>query len=433
LQLSNKVAQSFPKLPLNNGEEIFLEGNMPEIDEEMKETADYAIKSAKDRYKKDLDFSEQSILVVDNILTKIYWGFSGRVDDGGEGGLVYNTALIWGSYLGEYMIFKWGGKWILKGSERIISINNIEFSPIKLVFQKITDHPEYSVEDYINETKRIIYTSVINPQNAQYVSKKSDRFKEQISVKPTKKPIAINRRLVYIVAGILGALIVIAGCITGYSVIRSGGLPAFGILGRVTSTVTETQTQIMMLTATSESTNTPNPTITQLPTYTPQPTNTPIPTFTPSLTFTQIPSSTPTETQTPFIPTNTRRPTLPPTSTPPPPTSTPKPPTAPPPPTNTQPPPPSINSCSVNPSTVNWGEPTPLNFTVQFSAPGYGIEVTNFDPGFPGQDGCSDSNNDGDATASCTGNSGMVAPGTKITVTIQTPLGNCSTSYTAQQ
>jgi hypothetical protein len=431
LQLSNKVAQSFPKLPLNNGEEIFLEGNMPEIDEEMKETADYAIKSAKDRYKKDLDFSEQSILVVDNILTKIYWGFSGRVDDGGEGGLVYNTALIWGSYLGEYMIFKWGGKWILKGSERIISINNIEFSPIKLVFQKITDHPEYSVEDYINETKRIIYTSVINPQNAQYVSKKSDRFKEQISVKPTKKPIAINRRLVYIVAGILGALIVIAGCITGYSVIRSGGLPAFGILGRVTSTVTETPTQIMMLTATSESTNTPNPTITQLPTYTPLPTNTPIPTLTPSSTFTQIPSSTPTETQTPFIPTNTRRPTLPPTSTPPPPTSTPKPPTAPPPPTNTQPPPVVIESCSVDPSTIPAGNNVTITFSVRFSASGYGFTAVNPHE-YPGQGGCSGNDDDGDGVASCDGSSGLLPSSTTANILITTSVGDCSVSYRSQ-
>ena len=39
--------------------------SMSTIKEEMKETADYAIKTARDRYKKDLDFSEQSITVLD--------------------------------------------------------------------------------------------------------------------------------------------------------------------------------------------------------------------------------------------------------------------------------------------------------------------------------------------------------------------------------
>lgn len=45
------------------------------------------------------------------------------------------------------MRLKWGGTWMLKGSEELLSITNIEFSPISFVFQKITRHPEYSVEN----------------------------------------------------------------------------------------------------------------------------------------------------------------------------------------------------------------------------------------------------------------------------------------------
>jgi hypothetical protein len=416
---------------------------MAEINEQMKELADYAIKSARERYHKDLDFSEQSLIILDNILYKIYWGFSGRTDNGGEDSLAYNTALIWGSYLGEYIILKWGGKWTQKGSEQLIEINNLKFSPVKFVYQKISEHPDTSVEDYINDAKGMIYTSVVNRQAKQEIKEKKEPIREQLTVKasegpireqltvkPSKKPVRIEQRTIYLIGGIIGALIIIAGCITGYTLVKSGGLPAFAPPEQATSTNTSTSTGAL-LSPTFLPTDTPIPTATLLPTYTPLPTDTPIPTFTPSLTSTEIPSSTPTDTQTPFIPTNTPRPTYTRTYTPVPPT--PKPTTVPPtptnsPPTNTQPPPPTIKSCGVNPSSINWGEPTTLTFRVEFSAPGYGINGISFQKSFPGQAGCSVGGG-GDTTVSCQGNSGMVSPATKVDVTIQTPLGDCATSY----
>jgi regulator of extracellular matrix RemA (YlzA/DUF370 family) len=390
---------------------------MAEINDEMKEMADYAVKSAKDRYKKDLDFSEQSIIILDNILTKIYWGFSGRTDDGGESGLVYNTALIWGSYLGEYMIFKWGGKWILKGSDRLVSINNLEFSPIKLIYQKISDRPQLSVEDYINDTKRIIYTSVVNPQNVQHISQKTERLREQISVTPIKKSIGVDRRTIYIIGGIVGALVIIAGCIIGYSFLRSSGIPAIGAIKTSTSTNTQAPTQVLP-TATLASSDTPIPTVTPLPTYTAQPTETTIPTFTPSLTYTELPSSTPTDTETP-IPTNTPRPTFTRTYTPVPPPNTPVPPTV---------PPVVIVSCDVNPSIVEPDINQRITFIVQFSAPGYSFTAHN-DSGYPGESGCDGTDNDGDSVAYCDGMSGEIKPNTRVDVQITSSVGNCSTGY----
>jgi hypothetical protein len=393
----------------------------------MKEMADYAVKSAKDRYKKDLDFSEQSIIILDNILTKIYWGFSGRTDDGGESGLVYNTALIWGSYLGEYMIFKWGGKWILKGSDRLVSVNNIEFSPIKLIYQKISDRPQLSVEDYLNDAKRLIYTSVVNPQNVQNVAKKNEQLREQITVTPAKQPVSINRRTLYIIGGVVGALVIIAGIVIGYTILRPRGVPAMGADMTSTSTSTQLSTQVPS-SATLAASDTPIPTITPLPTYTTLPTETASPSFTPSPTFTELPSSTPTDTETP-IPTNTPRPTYTRTYTPVPPSNTPKPPA----PTNTQPPPPSIVSCSVNPSTINAGENVGITFTVRFSAGGYSFTaVVNNPPDFPGQSGCSGTA-DGSGVASCGGSSGLLPSSTTAHINITTSLGNCSVSYKSSE
>jgi hypothetical protein len=388
---------------------------MPTINDEMKEIAEYAIKTARERYKKDLDFSEQSILILENILSKIYWGFSGRTDENGESGLLYNTALIWGSYLGEYMIFKWGGKWFLEGSDRLVSIHNIVFSPIKLIYQKLSDHPEYSLEDYINDTKRIIYTSVVNPETLDSLAKDNERIREKIAVEPTKKSVNFDRPTLYIIGGVVGAVIILAGFIFIYSRIRPGGLPASGIKNTATNTTTQISTRIFP-TATLRFTNTPIPTVTPLPTYTPLPTETPIPTFTPSPTFTEIPSSTPTETQTP---TNTPYPTLPPTSTPLPPTHPPPAPTV---------PPVVIVSCEVNPSIVEPDINQRITFIVHFSAPGYSFDAQN-DSGYPGQSGCSGTDDDGDSVAFCDGMSGEIKAGTTVGVLITSSVGNCPTGY----
>jgi hypothetical protein len=100
-----------------------------------------------------------------------------------------------------------------------------------------------------------------------------------------------------------------------------------------------------------------------------------------------------------------------------------------PPPTDTQPPPDTILSCSVNPSSVNVNGSAKLVFTVQFSAPGYGINSINFDKDLPGQQGCTDGNTDGNNTASCQGNSGTSNQEIQVKATIATGLGNCPVIY----
>lgn len=67
---------------------------MSNINDEMKTTAEYAIKAANQRFKQELDYSDQSIAKLDQILERIYWGFSNHPKDEGEGGVIYNTAII---------------------------------------------------------------------------------------------------------------------------------------------------------------------------------------------------------------------------------------------------------------------------------------------------------------------------------------------------
>src|SRR4030042_4567685 len=124
---------------------------MSNINDEMKANADNAIRQVKERFGQELDFSEESIVKLDNLLGQISQTFPNNTKGEETSNEISDTAIIWGSFLGEYMRLKWGGTWILKGSDRLVSIKDFEFSPISLVYQKLTSHPEYNVENYLIE------------------------------------------------------------------------------------------------------------------------------------------------------------------------------------------------------------------------------------------------------------------------------------------
>jgi hypothetical protein len=401
---------------------------MSNINDEMKANADNAINEAKERFGQELDFSEQSIVKLENILGQIYHSFSNNAKDVEKSNVISDTAIIWGSYLGEYMRLKWGGTWILEGSDQLVSIKNIEFSPINLVYQKITSHPEYSLENYLIETKRIIYTSVINPQQSQYLPENIGQPKKQIFIKRSIIPVTIDKKLVYTLAGVGGILVIIA-FIIGIRTIKTGRISAFGLFATPTNSNTDIPIEKTLVAATSYSTNTPFLTVTPLPTYTPNPTFTPHPSHTPYLTYTQIVTLTPAETKKPFLLKPTLAPRVSPTIVP---TYTSIPPNKPPP-TATEPAPVVVESCEIDPFTVPVGYNVTITYIVHFSShtPGYGFEA-KIDPLYPGQSGCIGIDNDGDGLAYCDGSSGMLPDSTTVNVTLSSSVGDCVASYSSR-
>jgi hypothetical protein len=407
-----------------------MEEIMFNINDEMKTAADYAIKSAKEKFGQALDFSEQSIEKLDDLLEQIYQSFSNHAMDEETSNEISDTAIIWGGYLGEYMCMKWGGSWIRKGSDRLVSILNIEFSPINLVYQKISSHPEFTVENYLIESKKLIYSSVINPQQSQYMPENIGQPKKQRSIIESIKNVEIDKRLIYILAGIGGILLVIVASIIGYRNIKASNISAIGKVATNTVENTYIPLEKTLVTATPYSPSTRYPTITTLPTYTPKPTFTPQPSRTPYLTYTQTATLTPTEMETLIISKPTIAPRMSPTPVPDIYTSTPVPPTNPPP-TVPPPPPVIIESCEIDPSIVPIGSNVTITFIVHFSSPGYGFDAA-VNPQYPGQSGCSGSDSDGDGMAYCDGSSGELPESTTIYVTLSSSVGNCDVSYSSR-
>ena len=399
---------------------------MSDINYQLQQIADLAIRSAKDSFGQELDYSEQSIARLDNILMQIYSSFTNHPQNDETNKALNDNAALWGSYLGEYMCRKWGGSWILKGSEQVVSILNIEFSPISFIYQKLTSHPEYSVEIYLFETKKIIYLSVINPQPAHSMQDNVGQPEKviPISVLQSTKRVVLDKRFLVVPPAIVVIFFVIFSGYNGFLNINKSGIAAFGFFAPKASETAELPTETASATATLFSTNTHIPTITTLPTYTPKPTYTLQPSYTPKPTSTKTVTSTPTLTQTPITPTRTF---VPPTKTPEAPTEPPPPP----PPTATIRVPVVLESCSIDPSSVPININTTIRLIVHFSgnSAGYGFD-TAMDPGdYAGQSGCSGVDTDGDGRAYCNGLSGELPEFATVNVTFSSSVGECVASY----
>ncbi|MBK9208528.1 MAG: hypothetical protein IPL71_09575 [Anaerolineales bacterium] len=143
------------------------------------------------------------------------------------------------------MRLKWGGTWVLKGSERILSIKNAEFSPIGFVYQKITSHPEYSVKQYFAEAERKISPSPVIPPQPQKISEGVSQPTERISANQPQNTVTIDKKLiVYAIAAMAALCVVGILAITVYSNIQATNefktkLNAFLVEAEKLNTMTE--------------------------------------------------------------------------------------------------------------------------------------------------------------------------------------------------
>lgn len=199
-------------------------GIMINLNDEMKATADYAIKSAKEKFGQDLDFSEQSLSRLEILLSRVNQSSTSRVRDEKTNLAISRIANIWGAYFGELIRYKFGGSWVLEGSERRIKVNGFEFSPINFIFQKITNHPEYNTRDFLVEiNKKISPLQTEQPQH-QKKPESANPPRAQIPTRKQTNTVAVDKKVVFAFAGISSLLLVTAACIVGFFLLRGNGI-----------------------------------------------------------------------------------------------------------------------------------------------------------------------------------------------------------------
>ncbi len=133
------------------------------IAQEMREYAERAVAAAREEGY-DLDYSEESILKVEEILSVLYDStprgilnqLLGRTP---SRRVLTELALMWGAYIGEVMRRKDGGFWtdqsVIPGAGIVLHLKPGDTTPVHKVYKRLTSGPRESVWSYFQVYKKV--------------------------------------------------------------------------------------------------------------------------------------------------------------------------------------------------------------------------------------------------------------------------------------
>jgi len=136
----------------------------PNINDEMRQTAEYAIKVAKELFGKQLDYTENSLPNLEYLIEQAHQQFITTKSEGKISNdiAINRTASVWGSYFGELLRENLGGTWFFDESNRWVEVNGLRCSPIEFVYQRITGQLEIEVKLFFEETVKDLSSQPIN-------------------------------------------------------------------------------------------------------------------------------------------------------------------------------------------------------------------------------------------------------------------------------
>jgi hypothetical protein len=124
-----------------------------ELDKLMHQCAADAVQFASEEYQMNLDFSLESLSLVDTILTRLHE--VNRLQRFSDEHM-FTLCNIYGAYLGQVFISVVGGEWLHQKADETapyvsLNYNNREFPLASLCFHKITKDVHLSVREYISQ------------------------------------------------------------------------------------------------------------------------------------------------------------------------------------------------------------------------------------------------------------------------------------------
>lgn len=127
-----------------------------EITGAMAEYANKAVEFSLNTFKKTLDYSEESIQEVENMLAIMYEAKPAGLADSN----ILYMAKLFGGYLGEIMRKRWKGEWSMEEADHAadveLVIHNQKLYPVKKVYYRLVNGPTENVWNYYQSLKRNI-------------------------------------------------------------------------------------------------------------------------------------------------------------------------------------------------------------------------------------------------------------------------------------
>lgn len=132
----------------------------------MQAYAEDAVDMAADRYGETLDFSEDSIQQVEEILAQLHntlpkGRLSALLRRGPSEGQIWQMAKAWGGYLGEVIRRRWGGEWTTEtaahpGAVITLRVKESDIFPAAKAYKRLTAGPEDNVWTYYQVLKNLL-------------------------------------------------------------------------------------------------------------------------------------------------------------------------------------------------------------------------------------------------------------------------------------
>jgi len=124
--------------------------NTTNVNAQLQQIAEYSVSIAADKFGQSLDYTENSLDIFEALLQQAYEQYNSQVSGKNiSEEAVQKTARVWGSYLGELMRKKWGGEWVIIGTDAKLTISGKNYSPIQQVYQRITIGQQYDTKKNI--------------------------------------------------------------------------------------------------------------------------------------------------------------------------------------------------------------------------------------------------------------------------------------------
>ncbi len=133
------------------------------VSDMMQAYAQDAVNFARDNFRVDLDFSEQSLRHAEHMLSGLHAalpkGIVAKVfNHGPSQEQIWQMAKMWGAYVGEVIRMRWGGEWSLEsqaqpGGVITLHVRGTEIYPPVKVYKRLTHGSEDNLWHYYQVLK----------------------------------------------------------------------------------------------------------------------------------------------------------------------------------------------------------------------------------------------------------------------------------------
>jgi hypothetical protein len=132
-----------------------------DVNLQMQKIADNAVSIARDQFSANLDFSEESLGGLESLLQLADERYKQASSVENAAPIpIESTVRVWGSYLGEVIRRNLGGEWIIDKEAVFLQLGYRKLDPLFEVRSRITDGPQFNVQNFFNSLKEEVQPAV---------------------------------------------------------------------------------------------------------------------------------------------------------------------------------------------------------------------------------------------------------------------------------